>query len=507
MGSNSFRLELARMVSGRYERQAYFKETVRLGGGLDEEGQLSGESMLRALACLTRFAAELQQFPQAKVRAVATQTLREAKNTRAFLQQAQEALGHPIEIISGREEARLTFCGVSHLEPGLKRRLVIDIGGRSTEMILGRGDTPRVAESFAVGSVGLSMAHFGNGKLTDKAFRAAQVAAGAELEEAVDLFKPSMWEEALGSSGTVSAVSQWLDAAGKGRVITPALLRWCIEQCLQAGHIRHLNLMGMREDRRPVVAGGLSLLYTLCMQFGIKRLSPSRGALRQGVIIDMHQRALINAMTRRLHRSSIKDPRQKAIDALQRRYGVDVAHAKRVREAAMAMQTQWAASLAGEALDSSNPAMVTSTLLGFACDLHELGQAVSHHDFHRHGAYLLMHADVPGFSQNEQATLSALVLGQRGSLSKVASSLTSPESTVPLMALRLAVVLCHARSPAPTRGNKAFQFRVHGHQATLTLHPDWVRGHPGAMHGLNLEAQTWQRQSPWRLRVRIATTA
>jgi exopolyphosphatase / guanosine-5'-triphosphate,3'-diphosphate pyrophosphatase len=293
MGSNSFRMELARVTQGRYQRTMYRKETVRLGGGLDAQGNLSEAAMRRGLDCLKTFAEQLQGLDPHHVRAVATQTLREAKNQVAFLARAEKALQHPIEVISGREEARLTYTGVAHLQPGDKPRLVIDIGGRSTEMILGKGLTPKVAESFAVGSVGLSMRYFGSGRLTAQAFRAAQVAAGAELEEALSVFAPTQWREALGSSGTVSAVSQWLVAAGMSHgTITPEHLRWCIEQCIAAGHVDQLNLPGLRDDRRPVVAGGLALLYTLCMQFGIKSLEPSKGALRQGVILELNQRLL-----------------------------------------------------------------------------------------------------------------------------------------------------------------------------------------------------------------------
>ncbi|HEV8690989.1 MAG TPA: exopolyphosphatase, partial [Ideonella sp.] len=198
MGSNSFRLEIGQLRAGRYRRQLYLKETVRLGAGLDAEGMLTEEAALRGLACLKRFRESLNGFVAAQVRAVATQTLREARNRNAFLERAQAALGFPIEVISGREEARLIYSGVSHLQPSNKRRLVIDIGGRSTEMILGAGRLAEQAESFQVGSVSLSMRYFPDGRYTAEAFRAAQVAAGAELEEALADFTPGRWEEALG---------------------------------------------------------------------------------------------------------------------------------------------------------------------------------------------------------------------------------------------------------------------------------------------------------------------
>jgi exopolyphosphatase/guanosine-5'-triphosphate,3'-diphosphate pyrophosphatase len=291
MGSNSFRLEIGQLIGGRYRRIDYLKETVRLGAGLDANGLLTDEAGARGLACLARFAQRLQGFTPAQVRAVATQTLREARNRDDFLLRAQADLGFPIEIISGREEARLIYAGVARLQPSAMPRLVVDIGGRSTEMILGHGRKPVRAESFQVGSVSLSLKYFGEGRFTESAFRQAQIAAGAELEEALEPFAPTHWEEALGSSGTVGAVSQLLAASGitDGR-ITPAGLRWLMEQCLRAGKVEKLSLPGLKEERRAVIAGGLSILYTLAANFGIGELLPARGALRQGVIFDLDER-------------------------------------------------------------------------------------------------------------------------------------------------------------------------------------------------------------------------
>ena len=251
MGSNSFRLEVGQLAGGRYRRVDYLKETVRLGGGLDAAGFLSEEAATRGLECLARFARRLDGFLPTQVRAVATQTLREARNRDAFLLRAQTVLGHSIEIISGREEARLIFAGVARLQPSTVPRLVVDIGGRSTEMIVGRGTRPRQAESFQVGSVSLSMKYFPEGRFSEHAFREAQIAAGAELEEALAPFAPRHWKEALGSSGTVGAVSQVLAASGisDGR-ITPAGLRWLMERCLEAGSADRLALPGLKSERR-----------------------------------------------------------------------------------------------------------------------------------------------------------------------------------------------------------------------------------------------------------------
>jgi exopolyphosphatase/guanosine-5'-triphosphate,3'-diphosphate pyrophosphatase len=487
IGSNSFRLEIGQMRGGAYRRIEYLKETVRLGAGLDKHGLLTDEASERGLACLRRFAQRLQGLTAAQVRAVATQTLREAKNRDAFLLRAQAALGLPIEVISGREEARLIYAGVAHLQPGTLQRLVIDIGGRSTEMIIGRAATPTQAESFAVGCVSLTLQHFPEGRLTAGAFRAAQVAAGAELEEALGPFAPQHWREALGSSGTVGAVSEVLAAnhIDKG-VITPGGLRWLIEHCVRAGHIDHLKLTGLKDDRRAVFAGGLALLYTLAVQFGIRALQPARGALRQGVIIDLHDRHTTQRTPGRLARAGHGDVRDASVRALQRRFTVDTAQAARVRRVALALYD-------GVAINDGADASIRSESdreLGWACDLHEVGMMVSHHDHHRHSAYLLAHADAAGFSQSQQRHLAAMVLGQRGGLRKIDTELTQRAFALQVLALRLAVIKCHARGKVD--GNA---LKLERRTRVMHLHftPEWAQTHPRTLYLLQQEAQAWAR--------------
>ena len=472
IGSNSFRLELARLSGDRYQRVSYTKEGVRLGAGLDSEGMLTEAAMQRGLACLKGFGAQLAGIPPERIRAVATQTLREARNRNAFLERAQAVLGHPIEVIAGREEARLIFAGVARLQPSTRPRLVIDIGGRSTEMILGTGRKPRVAESFGVGSVGLSMRFFADGRYSAEAFRAAQVAAGAELEEALTLFRPELWQEALGSSGTVGAVSQILAASGQtdGRV-TPAALRWCIDQCLAAGSQDKLQLPGLKEDRRPVVAGGLCILYTLLSQFGIEELLPAKGALRQGVIFDLAER---------LQPSAARDPRAASVAELQTRFGVDVAQAERVTAQAEALYRRLCPQPTAELLRE----------LRWAAALHETGMLVSHHDHHRHSAYVIGHADAAGFSTNQLQRLASLALGQRGGLRKLESQLADASFVDQLLALRLAVILCHARTPAEPGGPK---LERQGRQVTLRCPKPWSARHARTRFLLKEEAEAWAR--------------
>ncbi len=493
IGSNSFRLELAQLHQGRYRRIAYLKETVRLGAGLDADGCLTEAAAQRGLDCLRQFAARLQGYEPGQVRAVATQTLREARNRNAFLLRAEAALGYPVEVISGREEARLIYAGVSFLQPGPAERLVIDIGGRSTEMILGQGRTPRVVESFKVGSVSLSMRWFPDGVFTEQRFRDAQVAAGAELEEALTLFAPHLWQVALGSSGTVGAVSQVLQAAGiSDGTVTPEGLRWCIAQCLAAGRADALALPSLRDDRKAIIGGGLALLYTLATHFGIAALKPAKGALRQGVIIDLHER---QTARRRAHGL---DQRDQSVAMLQARFGVDVGQATRVRNVALTLLRGAAPELAhaNAHADADADDREAQRELGWACDLHEIGLMVSHHDHHRHSAYLLGHVDAPGFSQSQQRRMAELVLGQRGGLRKVESQLGSVRFAAQLLALRLAVIKCHARAPVDL---KALRLQTDGQQAHLGFRHAWAERHPRTLHLLHEEAEAWSRHDALRL--------
>lgn len=486
MGSNSFRLEIGQLHQGKYRRIDYLKETVRLGAGLDHNGFLTDEASQRGLACLARFAQRLQGYASWQLRAVATQTLREARNRDAFLARAQPVLGAPIEVISGREEARLIYAGVARLQPSDKPRLVVDIGGRSTEMIIGRGRKPLRAESFQVGSVSLSMRYFGDGKFTEAAFRAAQVAAGAELEEALESFAPAHWSEALGSSGTVGAVSQLL-AASKvtdGR-ITPEGLRWLMQQCLKAGRVERLSLPGLKEDRRAVIAGGLAILYTLSAHFGIGELMPARGALRQGVIFDLDER--LQAASRQHEGQDIRDA---SVRELQRRFMVDTHQAARVQAVAEALYDSVQPNAAHDARRE----------LQWACALHEVGMMISHHDHHRHSEYIIGHVDAAGFSQSQQRRLAELVLAQRGGLRKVEAALSQEAFAWQVLCLRLAIIECHARADVDA---KAFRLSSLGGVATIGVPTDWAASNPRTMHLLGEEIAAWEKGGPISLVARM----
>lgn len=485
IGSNSFRLEIAQVHQGRYRRIDYLKDTVRLGAGLDPQGMLTEEAMKRGGECLRRFATRLEGFPSSRVRAVATQTLREAQNRNIFLAQGAKVLGHPIEVISGREEARLIFAGVARLQPSNRPRLVVDIGGRSTEMILGKNRHPKLAESFRIGSVSLSMKYFPDGTLTKSAFRRAQIAAGAELEEALVPFGPMNWREALGSSGTAGAVSQLLLAnrITDGR-ITPASLQWLISACLDAGHVDNLTLSGLKDDRRAVMPGGLCILYTLATQFGIHTLQPARGALRQGIIFDLSERLSAAA-----HPLDAQDIRDTSVRELQHRFDIDTPQAERVM--------QIAAHLYDGLAPKRRPIKIADEArreLLWAAALHEIGMVISHHDHHRHSAYVMAHADAPGFSQSQQRRLGLLLLAQRGGLRKVEAELHDETLARQILCLRLAIIKCHARSEI-----EAPALRLASRNGTLALiySQAWALANPRTVHLLQEEVAAWARlQAP-----------
>jgi exopolyphosphatase/guanosine-5'-triphosphate,3'-diphosphate pyrophosphatase len=288
LGSNSFRLEIGQMDSGQLRRVEYIKETVRQGSGLDSERNLSEDAMARGWECLARFGERIAGFQPQQVRAVATQTLREARNRDVFLVKAKQILGFPIEVIAGREEARLIYLGVSHLLPQSdERRLVVDIGGRSTEMILGQHVTASTLESYRVGSVGWSMKYFPDGLWTAQAFKAAEIAALAVLDEAHILFNRQHWDKCYGSSGTVGAVSDILTQAGwpEGRVTRDGL-SWLKERLLKAQKLDNLRLEGVKEDRKPVIGGGLAVLQAVFDLLQIDEMDAAQGALRHGALYD-----------------------------------------------------------------------------------------------------------------------------------------------------------------------------------------------------------------------------
>ncbi len=477
LGSNSFRLEIGRYHSGHIERIEYLKETVRQGSGLDDDKVLSQAAMQRGWECLARFAERLHGFKKQQVRAVATQTLREARNREEFLRHAQAILGFAIEVVSGHEEARLIYQGVSRLLPHSdEKRLVVDIGGRSTEMILGQGYTAQAMESYRLGSVAWSGRYFARGAVSAAAFKTAEVAAKAVLDEALDTFPPTEWNVAYGSSGTVGAVAEMLGANGWATgLVTRSGLDWLTDRLIRAGNVDALKLDGLKDDRRPVIAGGVAVLRAIFDLFDIQQMLPAQGALRHGALYDLIDRETDGG-----------DVRERTVNWLTQRFSIDTAQASRVGEVAMALFAQVAAQ------DDQNQRY--SQKLAWAARLHEIGTHISHDRAHHHGAYVLDHVDAPGFSIPELHRMSLLVLGQRGKLRKLGEALQDELFAKQLLCLRLAVLMCHARQmpehSAVRLSYKAGAFR-------LTTQPGWARRYPQSAWLLSEEVLAWQK-TDWK---------
>ncbi len=480
LGSNSFRMEIGRFQSGHIERIEYLKETVRQGSGLDAQKNLSPDAMERGWACLSRFAERLHGFKKPHVRAVATQTLREANNRDVFLAQAQGILGFPIEVISGHEEARLIYQGVSRLLPQSdEKRLVVDIGGRSTEMIVGQGYNALALESYHLGSVAWSNKYFDKGQFTHKAFKTAEVAALAVLDEALDTFPPSEWTVAYGSSGTVGAVAEILAQNGwASGLITRAGLDWLHDRLVEAGSVSKLRLDGIKEDRLAVIGGGLSVLRAIFELFGLDQMLPAQGALRQGALYDLIDRE-----------TDASDVRERTVGWLAQRFSVDTAQAQRVQQVSTALFEQIALGDQGRERYSQK--------LVWASRLHEIGAHISHERAHHHGGYILDHVDAPGFSIPEQHRMSRLVMGQRGKLRKLETDLNDELFAKQLIAMRLAVLLCHARKMPEYQD---LELRYLGHGFELITPAGWAKRYPQSAWLLEEEVLAWQK-SPWSFRV------
>ena len=486
LGSNSFRLEIGRLDSGHIERVEYLKEAVRQGGGLDEDHNLSSDAIERGLRCLARFSERLQGFDAAHVRAVATQTLREANNRDVFTKLAKKALGFDVEIISGVEEARLIYQGVSRFLPqSNEKRLVIDIGGRSTEFILGQGFTSHHTASLHVGSVAWSQKHFSAGELTEKAFTRAEIAAESVFDMLSHQYSNKHWDIAYGASGTVGAIGDVLVQYGRPiGAITKEDLLWLREELLRAKYADKIRLLGLKEDRKPVIAGGLAIMLGVFDALNIQTLHVANGALRHGLLYDMLARE-----------NDMVDLRNASVQRLARKFDVDETHAKTVAEVAekffekVSIDIQFAA---GEQ-------QAHARKLRWASMLHEIGCVVSPIDAHIHGAYILEHTEPAGFSQSELHCLSLLILGHKAKLKRLETDFSDRIFVMQLLCLRLAVIVCHARQTPNIRG---FQLHYLNNTITLTLPKSWPEKYPQSYYLLDEEALAWQKIN-WLFKVEV----
>jgi exopolyphosphatase / guanosine-5'-triphosphate,3'-diphosphate pyrophosphatase len=434
LGSNSFHMVVARADQGHPSIIDRLREMVRLASGLNQHGYLDNASQERALACLRRFGQRLRDMQAHQVRVVGTNTLRGARNADAFLAAAEQALGHPVEVISGIEEARLIYLGVSHhTDTAEGSNLVVDIGGGSTELIIGEGYEPKYLESLSIGCVGLSQEQFEDGKLSEKRFARARLAVRLELRPVAAAFRRLGWRRAIGSSGTVRAagdVAHELGFAESG--VSLGALERVIARMIEARRIDELDLPGLGPDRAPVFAGGVAIFAEIMSTLKIEQMQISSGALREGLLYDM---------LGRLHDA---DARERSIQAMQRRYHVDMEQAVRVEatSAALIAQVERGWHLGDKRYRQ---------LLVWAARLHEVGLDIAHSRYHHHGGYLLANADMPGFVRLEQKLLAALVTFHRRKLDDPFLADVPADWRGPLfkliVLLRLAVLLNRSRSP------------------------------------------------------------
>ncbi|WP_201314872.1 Ppx/GppA phosphatase family protein [Dyella sp. EPa41] len=461
MGSNSYHMVVARVEHGEPRVIDRLRETVRMAAGLRADGTLDAEHRARALNCLARFGQRIAGVPSIRVRAVATNSVRRLASPQSFLTSAETALGHPVEIVSGREEGRLIFLGASHDLPASREsRLVIDVGGGSTEFIIGRGFAPMHTESVQAGCIASTLRFFPGGKLNRKRWQRANNEIGVLLQQFAEDYRESGWVEAYGSSGTAKAIGSVVQAMKfSDDGITPASIAALRDALLGQGQISALKLPGLAEDRAPVIAGGVVIFEAAFEALGIERMRVCESSMREGLLWDL------------IGRAGGTDPRTSSIDALANRYGVDRAQARRVESTALMFFDQIARSwkLDGEARE----------WLSWASRVHEIGLAIAHSQHHHHGAYILRHADLAGFSRQEQQLLAAIVEAHRRKPDKASFS-ALPQRYRQLARyitalLRLAVLFRRARR---AESLPRMQLGATSHRMRLLVPSSWLEQHP-----------------------------
>jgi len=471
MGSNSFRLQISRVVDDQLYTLDSLKDTVRLGGGLQDDKTLDSETLQRALACMARFGERLRGMDPKQVRVVGTNTLRVAKNAPEFIVEAERLLGFPIEIIAGREEARLIYLGAAHSLPATKeRRLVVDIGGGSTEFIIGSGYKAHVTESLPLGCVVFSKRFFVDGKISKNAFRDAELAARNEIQRIVHEYPASEWQLAVGTSGTARALRDMMEANGwSNGEITLRGMKRLRDDLIACGHSKEIRILGLKDDRAPVLPGGLAIMIAIFESLAIEQMIVTDGALRDGVLYDL------------MGRQREKDMRDSTITQFKRRYHVDVPQAQRVA----ALAERLFRLVSGDALD---PDMLKRVV--WAAKVHEIGLTIAHAAYHKHSAYVLTNADMPGFSRREQSTLATIVLGHRGDMGKMVKEVADPALWPAVLSLRLAALFYRSRNELDINAVHGLTPTLNGY--ALTVGKDWLAANPLTTAAFRQEIALWR---------------
>lgn len=476
LGSNSFHLAIGRVDDGQIYPLDSLREVVRLGAGLTADKRIDRATQVRALEAIARFGERLRGFPRQAVRAVGTNTLRVARNAPQFLREARELLGFPIEVIAGREEARLIYLGVAHSLPsGGQKRLVVDIGGGSTEFIIGTGLEPELTESLYMGCVSYSLKYFPDGRIDKQGMKAAETAARQELSGIVRAYRAAGWQEAVGSSGSARALEDILRMHGYAEdgITLDGLERLrALLIKLESADPEHLP--GLRPNRAPVLPGGLAIMLAVFRELGLEHMRLSDGALRHGVLYDL------------LGRVRHTDMREATVAQFVRRYRVDATQVGRVQQLALRIYDALVPPAEGgeDAADDADRQM-----LDWAARLTEIGLSIAHAQYHKHSAYVLQNADMPGFSRMEQQRLARVVLAHRGKLSKVQDLGLEGADWTLVFALRLAALIHRSRSEAPLP-----PLRVSSDTAgyALELPREWLEDNPLTADALVSEAEVWK---------------
>jgi exopolyphosphatase / guanosine-5'-triphosphate,3'-diphosphate pyrophosphatase len=462
LGSNSFHMVIAQIKNGQLKVIDRLREPVRLADGLDEWQRLNEVAQQRALACLERFGQRLANFQQGCVRIVGTNTLRTAQNGADFIAKAEQLLGHPIEVVSGTEEARLIYQGVlNSLALDEKKRFVIDIGGGSTELIIGKGFKPNLIESLTMGCVSMSQRYFKGGVISSTAWEKAKLFAHVELEPKVSVYRKLGWDIAVGASGTIRAIDKVIQAAGwEHEGITLSALRRLQRALLEAGNINRLKISGLSQDRVAVFPGGVVILLACFEAMGIKQMRVADGALREGLLYDL------------LGRISRNDIRSQSVQHLALRYHVDIDQAERVAKTAQRCLKQ-------AARDWNLEYEYYGRWLTWAAMLHEIGLDIAHNQYHKHGAYVIENADLAGFSLQEQKIVALLVLAHRRRFpAKSINELRQPKVKVIqglAILLRLATLLHRSRD---SEESPLFKLKTEKKTLSLTFPKQWLDAHP-----------------------------
>ncbi len=474
LGSNSFRLSIGRVAEQNGVKHIYqidrLKETVRLAAGLNASKMLNDESIERAIEVLGRFGERLRSFHPDRVRAVATNTFRVARNVPDFLPRAEAALGFPIEVIAGREEARLIYAGVSHTLPvSDEKRLVIDIGGGSTEVIIGKGDEPILMNSLYMGCVSYSRQFFPDGVVDNYSMKLAEVAARREIEVITKPYRKMGWDTAIGSSGTAKALYSILtDSRLSSGGITREGLERLKTKIVRAGRVIPDDLPGIKIERADVLTGGLAIMSAFFDEMKVDIMKPGEGALRLGVLVDM------------AGREESHDRRDESVKAFMKRYHVDPRQAARVKRMAL--------SLFDSLYPEKSPQDELRHSLNWAADLHEVGVSIAQAGYHKHSAYILNNADMPGFSRVDQSQLGLFALAHTGKLSKAQSLVKTRDQWLAILCLRMAVLLSRRREDIT---KLPVSISVKGTSIVARVDKKWLSTHPLTDFSLHGEEAEW----------------